>query len=144
MAATPAVALYQGRPAPPMPKRTPTWEGQGAAPALMPEPSDTRISRVYLDCVHIETECMPAHGQGGRPCEPLPLTLTSTCAPPLVAEVLASLTVAEPGTPAGSGTPVRPHRSSSGSHEAAPLLPGGAGPSTPGLRRRQAQDEAPS
>ncbi|KAL4446298.1 hypothetical protein ABPG77_003105 [Micractinium sp. CCAP 211/92] len=62
-------------------------------------------------------------------------------------EVLAGLTEAEPGTPAGSGSQVRAWRDSSIGKAAAPagevhlsegspLLPEGAGPSVPGLRRR--------
>ncbi|KAL4423779.1 hypothetical protein ABPG75_001080 [Micractinium tetrahymenae] len=68
-------------------------------------------------------------------------------------EVLAGLAVAEPSTPAGSGSPVRRQRGSSSDEgtvpssgdqltEAAPLLADGAGPSAPGLRRRQGHEEA--
>ena len=75
--------------------------------------------------------------------------------PSLAAEVLAARAAAEPSTLEGSSSPVHMQRCGSSSSneaaapagdahlsDAAPLLPDVAGPSAPGLRRRQAHEES--
>lgn len=136
---------------PEMPEPTLSWDGQQAARLLAPE----AVAGCDVLLLHGMAPAELSAGQSR--------SSASKCLGPalsLAAEVEAALAVAEPasmpaGTPAGSVSAVHRQRGSSSDaaalpagevhlSEAAAMLAGREGPSAPGLRRRQAHEEAPS